>query len=70
MAAMTNKIRGDVRAVECEGCEIDAGSIQLSALGVKDLVVKVRGGVVTVAKKSWLKRHGKKCFRLEEMEIK
>ena len=53
----TNAFTGDVRAVECEDCRIDAGSIHLSALGIKGLVVKVENNVVTVAKKSWLKRH-------------
>ena len=51
---------GNVRAVECEDCEIDAGSIYLAALGINGLVVKFEDGVLTVAKKSWLKRHAKK----------
>ena len=51
-----NEFTGDVRAVECEDCQIDAGSIHVSALGLKGLVVQVEKGVVTVATKSWKKR--------------
>ena len=55
----TNMFIGDVRAVECEDCQIEAGAIHLSALGLRGLVVKIEKDVVTIAKKSWLKRHGK-----------
>lgn len=54
---------GNVCAVECKGCEIDVGSIHLAALGIKGLVVKFEDGVLTVAKKSWLKRHAVKTAR-------
>ena len=49
-----NEFTGDVRAVECEDCQIDAGSIHVSAFGVKGLVVKVEKDVVMVAKKTRL----------------
>lgn len=58
-----NNYTGDVCAVECKDCEIDAGSIHLAALGIKGLVVKFEDGVLTVAKKSWLKRHAVKTAR-------
>lgn len=54
---------GDVCAVECEDCEIDAGAVHFAAVGIKGLVVKFEDGVLTVAKKSWLKRHTAKTAR-------
>ena len=65
-----NEFTGEVRAVECEDCQIDAGSIHVSVLGLKGLVVKVEKGVVTVAKKSWLKRQGKNCIGAPRVAIK
>lgn len=63
VAHIDNHHVGDVCAVECEDCEIDAGSIHLAALGIRGLVVKFENGVLTVAKKSWLKRYIAKTAR-------
>ena len=58
-----NELLGNICAVECEDCQIDAGSVRLMALGVKGLVVKCGNDSVTVTKKSWLTRHGKELAR-------
>lgn len=53
----TNEIVGDVCAVECEDCRLEAGTVKLAVLGIRGIVVKVENGVVTIAKKAWLKKN-------------
>ena len=57
MRGKRNKIVGDVNAVECEGCFVEAHSVPVGVLGVKNLKITVEDGVVTVANKSWVRKH-------------
>lgn len=47
---LKNQIIGDVNAVSCEGCRINAGKIHVAALGLENVEIRVEGGVVIVRK--------------------
>lgn len=43
---------GRVNAVECRNCQIDSGDLYVAALGLKDIFIQVKNGVVTVRKRN------------------
>lgn len=57
IAQKRNKLVGNVNAVECEGCFVETHTIPVGVLGLKDSQIKVEDGVVTVASKSWIRKH-------------
>ena len=61
-----NKFVGDVTAVECEGCIVETHTIPVGVLGLKNLKIKVEDGVVTVANKSWIRKHMHHSGRLAD----
>lgn len=43
--------RGKVNAVDCEGCTIQTDGVYVAALGLKNISIRVKDGVVEVRKR-------------------